>query len=52
MKARITIKKVELIYSTKSDGCIYNMNNNPFDCREKDWKIKQLFKSALPTIKE
>lgn len=52
MKTRVKIMKVELIYSTKTDGWSYNMNNNPFDCREKDWKIKQLFKDAVPTIEK
>jgi hypothetical protein len=38
------IKRFKLIYSTKTNGFVENMNNNPFDVRSKDWKLKTLFK--------
>lgn len=38
------MSKYILVYSTKTDGHVYNMNNSPFDIREKDYKIKSIFK--------
>jgi hypothetical protein len=37
------MSKYVLIYSTKTDGYEYNMNNSTFDVKEKDHKIKSLF---------
>lgn len=44
MRTRIKTKKNIFYFSTRNDDFVYNMNNNPFDCREKDYKIKKLFK--------
>lgn len=33
-----------LVYSTRTNGFIENMNNDPFDVRNKFDKIKKLFK--------
>lgn len=44
MKSRITVKKIELIYSTKTNGFKENMNNNPFDVKDKFAKLEALFK--------
>lgn len=52
MKTRIKVTKVELVYSTKTDGFKYNINSDPFDIRPKDWKLRQLFKDVVPVAKE
>ena len=44
MKSRIKVKKIELIYSTKTNGFKENMNNNPFDVKGKFAKLEALFK--------
>lgn len=33
-----------LIYSTRTNGFVENMNNDPFDVRSKFDKLKKLFK--------
>ena len=36
--------KYRLIYSTRTNGFVENMNNVPFDVRSKFDKLKKLFK--------
>ena len=43
-KNGIKVKKIELIYSTKTNGFKENMNNNPFDVKDKFAKLEALFK--------
>lgn len=44
MKHKIIIKRFKLIYSTKTNGFVENMDNRPFDIRDKFYKLKALFK--------
>lgn len=44
MKKRFKNKLLKLVYSTKTNGIIENMNNNPFNIVDKFHKIKNLFK--------
>lgn len=44
MKQRIKRKVSRLIYSTKTNGFSENMNNDPFDVKDKFHKLKKLFK--------
>lgn len=44
MKKKQLIKRAVLIYSTRTNGIVENMNNSPFDVRDKFWKLKSLFK--------
>lgn len=41
---RVKTKKVELVYSTRTNGIKENMNNSPFDIVDKFHKIKSIFK--------
>lgn len=44
MRNKKLIKRIKLIYSTRTNGIIENMNNDPFDVRDKFYKLKKLFK--------
>lgn len=44
MKKRIKVKKIKLIYSTRTNGIHENMNNSPFDVKSKFAKLEALFK--------
>lgn len=44
MKQKKIIKSFRLIYSTRANGIVDNMNNSPFDVKDKFAKLKSLFK--------
>lgn len=44
MKQKKIIKSFRLVYSTHTNGIVENMNNNPFDVKDKFAKLKSLFK--------
>lgn len=44
MKQKKVIKRFRLVYSTRTNGIIENMDNSPFDVKDKFAKLKSLFK--------
>lgn len=44
MKNKKIIKRAKLVYSTYTNGFSDNMDNRPFDIRDKFYKLKSLFK--------
>ena len=44
MRGKKIIKRVILVYSTLTNGFTENMDNRPFDVRDKFYKLKSLFK--------
>lgn len=44
MRNKKLIKRFKLMYSTRTNGIIENMDNRPFDVRDKFYKLKSLFK--------
>jgi Txe/YoeB family toxin of Txe-Axe toxin-antitoxin module len=44
MKQKKNIKRFRLVYSTRTNGIVENMDNSPFDVKDKFAKLKSLFK--------
>lgn len=44
MKQKKNIKSFRLVYSTRTNGIVENMDNSPFDVKDKFAKLKSLFK--------
>lgn len=44
MRDKKNIKRIRLVYSTLTNGFLENMDNRPFDIRDKFHKLKSLFK--------